>query len=140
MQNKNMKKKKAKARKQKIKKEVVSYPKQLQLEQYFASPIWFADEPKFVDSLNKASNKYIEASKKNLKPAMDKRNKKFGDKGDMGYVFHSTTLIGDPNFLNLQNYIGATSYNLLGEMGFDLTNYQVFTTEMWVQEFAKKGG
>ena len=24
-------------------------------------------------------------------------------------------------------------------MGFDLTNYQVFTTEMWVQEFAKKG-
>jgi len=25
-------------------------------------------------------------------------------------------------------------------MGFDLTNYQVFTTEMWVQEFAKNGG
>ena len=25
-------------------------------------------------------------------------------------------------------------------MGFDITNYQVFTTEMWVQEFAKNGG
>jgi uncharacterized protein (TIGR02466 family) len=24
-------------------------------------------------------------------------------------------------------------------MGFDMTNYQLFTTEMWVQEFAKKG-
>ena len=56
----------------------------------------------------------------------------------MGHVFHSTTLIGDPNFKELQNYIGATAHNLLNEMGFDLTNYQVFTTEMWVQEFAKK--
>ena len=58
-----MKKKKTKTRKQKIKKEVVGYPQQLQLEQYFSTPIWFADEPKFVDSLNKASDKYIEQSK-----------------------------------------------------------------------------
>ena len=90
--------------------------------------------------LNKASDKYIEISKKNLKKAIDKRNKEFGDKGDMGHVFHSTTLIGDPNFLELQNYIGATSHNLLVEMGFDLTNYSLFTTELWVQEFAQKGG
>lgn len=75
-----------------------------------------------------------------LKPAIDKRNKKFGDKGDMGHVFHSTSLIGDPDFLELQNYIGATSHNLLGEMGFDMSGHQLFTTEMWVQEFAKKGG
>jgi len=136
-----MKKKKAKAKKQKIKKEnVLSFPKQLQLEQYFASPIWWADEPSFVDDLNKASDSYIEAAKKTLKPSIDKRNKKFGDKGDMGNVFHSTTLIGDPNFAKLQNYIGATAANLLNEMGFNLTHYQVFTTEMWVQEFAKKGG
>ena len=58
----------------------------------------------------------------------------------MGHVFHSTSLINDPNFLELQEYIGATSHNLLDEMGFDLTHYQVFTTEFWVQEFAKKGG
>ena len=62
-----MKKKKTKAKKQKI----LSFPKQLQLEQYFASPIWWADEPSFVDKLNKASDPYIEASKKNLKPAID---------------------------------------------------------------------
>ncbi len=58
-----MKKKKAKARKQKVKKEVAGYPQQLQLEEFFKCPIWFADEPKFVDSLNKASDKYIEESK-----------------------------------------------------------------------------
>ena len=38
--------------------------------------IWFADQPKFVNSLNKASDPYIEASK-NLKETIDKRNKKF---------------------------------------------------------------
>ena len=131
-----MKKKKNKIKKNKD----LSYPKQLQREDIFKWPIWFADEPAFVDDLNKASDKYIAESKKTLKPTIDKRNKKYGDKGDMGHVFHSTSLIGDPNFNQLITYIGATSHNLLNEMGFDLSNYQLFTTEMWVQEFAKKGG
>ena len=141
-----MKKKQKKARNTRKKLDEIScgsaksFPKQLGLEEHFKCPIWFADQPAFVDDLNKASDSYIETSKKNLKETIDKRNKKFGDKGDMGNVFHSTTLIGDPNFKQLQDYIGATSHNLLNEMGFDLTNYSVFTTEMWVQEFAKKGG
>ena len=46
----------------------------------------------------------------------------------------------DPKFKELQDYIGATSHNLLLEMGFDLTNYQVFITDLWVQEFSKSGG
>ena len=117
-----------------------AFPTQLNREDYFKCPIWFADAPRFVDDLNTASDRYIEASKKTLKKDIDKRNKDLGDKGDMGHVFHSTTLIGDPNFKQLQDYIGATSHNLLGEMGFDLSQYSVFTTEMWVQEFAKKGG
>ena len=118
----------------------MSFPNQLNLEEYFKCPIWFADEPKYVNQLNKASDKYIKESKKNIKKDINKRNKKFGDKGDMGHVFHSTSLIGDPKFKDLMEYVGATSHNLLGEMGFDLTNYQVFITEMWVQEFAKQGG
>ena len=134
MKNKKLKQKQ---RKQKNK---ISFPQKLTREEFFKCPIWFADEPGFVKDLNKASDKYIEQSKKNLKKSIDERNTKFGDKGDMGHVFHSTSLIGDSNFLELQNYIGATAHNLLVEMGFDLTNYQLFTTEMWVQEFAKKGG
>ena len=135
-ERKIMKKKKTRVRK----KEVISYPKQLVREDLFKCPLWFADAPEFVDDLNKASDPYIEAAKKNLKKDIDKRNKKFGDRGDMGHVFHSTTLIGNPAFSEIQNYIGATSHNLLNEMGFDLTGYSVFTTEFWVQEFAKKGG
>ena len=117
-----------------------SFPKELYREDHFKCPIWFADEPFFVKDLNKASDKYIKQAQKNLKKDIDKRNKKFGDKGDMGHVFHSTTLVGDPKFKKLQDYVGATANNLLIEMGFDLTNYSVFITEMWVQEFPKKGG
>ena len=122
-----------------MKKEKI-FPKELAREDYFKCPIWFADEPAFVNKLNKASDKYIKQSKKNLEKDINKRNKKFGNKGDMGNVFHSSTLIGDSNFLELQNYVGATSHNLLLEMGFDLSQHQVFITEMWVQEFAKNGG
>ena len=118
----------------------MNFPKQLNLEEYFKCPIWWADEPKFVNKLNKASDPYIKKAQKNLKKEINERNKKFGDKGDMGHVFHSTTLIGDPKFKQLQDYVGATAQNLLNEMGFDLTNYSLFTTEMWVQEFSKKGG
>jgi len=135
-----MKKIKKKIKKKKENKTDQGYPKILTKEHFFKTPIWFADEDKFVDSLNKASDPYIEASKKNLKETIDDRNKKFGNKGDMGHVFHSTTLIGDPKFAELQNYIGATAHNLLDEMGFDMSGHQLFTTEMWVQEFAQKGG
>jgi uncharacterized protein (TIGR02466 family) len=127
-----------KKKKKKIKKP--TYPQHLNREDYFKCPIWFADEPKFVDNLNKASDKYIDIAKKNIQSDINKRNKLNKTKGDLGSVYHSNTLIGDLDFLDLQNYIGATSHNLLIEMGFDISNYQVFTTEMWVQEFANDGG
>ena len=44
-----------------------SFPTQLNREDYFKCPVWFADSPKFVDDLNTASDPYIETAKKNLK-------------------------------------------------------------------------
>ena len=131
-----MKKKKKRIKKPKE----PTYPTQLNREDYFKCPIWFADEPKFVNDLNKASDKYIAQAKENLQPDIDKRNKTNKTKGDLGSVYHSTSLIGDPAFKQLHDYIGATSNNLLIEMGFDMSGYTLFTTEMWVQEFAKNGG
>ena len=127
-----------KKKKKKIKKP--SYPKQLSREDYFKCPIWFGNAPEFVDDINKASDSYIDKAKKNLQPDIDKRNKTNNTKGDLGSVYHSTTLIGDPKFKTLTDYIGATSHNLLLEMGFDMSGHRLFTTEMWVQEFAKSGG
>ena len=116
-----------------IKKPELTFPKELSRDDYFKCPVWTADAPQFVNDLNIASDKYIQTAKDNLKKDIDKRNKIFGDKGDMGHVFHSTPLIGDSKFKNLTHYIIATSHNLLLEMGFDLTHHQVFVTEMWVQ-------
>ena len=127
-----------KKKKKRIKKP--SYPKQLNREDYFKCPIWFADAPEFVSEIDKASDKYIDEARKNLQPDIDKRNKTNKTKGDLGSVYHSTSLIGDPAFKVLTDYIGATSNNLLMEMGFDMRGHQLFTTEMWVQEFAKDGG
>ncbi len=130
-----------KKKKKKIKKpQPITYPQQLSREEYFKSPIWFGEAPEFVDEINKASDSYIEIAKKNLQPDIDKRNKDNKTKGDFGNVYHSTTLIGDKKFKTLTDYIGATCHNLLLEMGFDMRGHQLFTTEMWVQEFAKDGG
>ena len=128
-----MKKKKKRIKKPK-------YPTQLNREEYFKCPIWFGDAPEFVSEIDKASDKYIDEARKNMQPSIDKKNKTHKTKGDLGSVYHSTTLIGDPKFKILSDYIGATSHNLLMEMGFDMSGHQLFTTEMWVQEFAKKGG
>ena len=59
---KNIKKKKTK-----VKKDKLTFPKQLVREELFKCPIWSTKEPAFVDELNKASDSYIEAAKKNLK-------------------------------------------------------------------------
>ena len=51
----------------KNKKEQLEFPKQLQREDLFPCPIWYGDEPGFVNELNKASEPYIETSKKKFK-------------------------------------------------------------------------
>ena len=38
-----------------------NFPTQLITEEYFKCPIWWADQPKFVNKLNKASDSYIKA-------------------------------------------------------------------------------
>jgi len=130
-----------KKKKKRIKKpQPITYPQQLNREDYFKCPIWFGDAPEFVSEIDKASDKYIDEARKNMQPSIDKKNKTNKTKGDLGSVYHSTTLIGDTNFKVLTDYIGATSHNLLLEMGFDMSGHQLFTTEMWVQEFAKSGG
>ena len=62
-----MKKKKSKKELDKIScGSAETFPTHLAREDYFKCPIWFADAPRFVDDLNKTSDPYIEAAKKNL--------------------------------------------------------------------------
>ena len=108
---------------------------------YFSSPIYSIEVPEWVNYTNKICDKYLKKVKKNNIKIIKEREKKLGKKiGDHGMSHHSTSLIGDPALKELQEYIGATSWNCLDHMGYDLTNYELFWTEFWVQEFSKKGG
>jgi uncharacterized protein (TIGR02466 family) len=105
----------------------------MQINNYFQTPIWVEHKPEFIKSLNKFSNKYIIEARR--------RNKDFISKnGDFGISHHSTPLLLDNNFLDFRNYVGQKSWEFLDWQGFDMSQYTTMFSEMWVQEFAKKGG
>ena len=105
------------------------------INDYFKTPIWSEEKPEFVKSLNKASDKYIKATKK--MPESKKYLKQFGD---FGRSWHSTPLTQDNDFLDLRNYIGQKSWEFLDHHEYNMKQYQTMFSEMWVQEFSKKGG
>jgi len=100
---------------------------------HFSTPIWVEQKPEFTKSLNKASNKYIQEARKTQKDYIKHY-------GDFGTSYHSTTLLRDNNFLDFRNYIGNQSWDFLYHMGYDMGKYTTMFSEMWVQEFSKKGG
>jgi uncharacterized protein (TIGR02466 family) len=105
----------------------------MQIAEYFKTPIWIEEKPEFVKSLNIASNQYIKDAKKREKEFIKKH-------GDFGRSYHSTPLTMDNNFLDFRNYIGQKSWEFLDWQGFDMQQYTTMFSELWVQEFAKKGG
>jgi len=105
------------------------------INNYFNTTIWSEQKPEFIKSLTKATNKYIKAAK-NF-PEAKAHIKKLGD---FGRSYHSTTLTADNNFRDFISYIGNKSWEFLDKQGFDMSQYQTMLSEMWVQEFAKKGG
>tara|TARA_R100000322_G_scaffold88358_1_gene54936 strand:+ start:251 stop:886 length:636 start_codon:yes stop_codon:yes gene_type:complete len=100
---------------------------------FFWTPIWSEEKPEFVKSLNKVSNEYIKNARKKNKDHIKKH-------GDFGISHHSVSLLSDNNFLDFRNYVGQKSWEFLDNMGYDMKKYKTIFTEMWVQEFAKKGG
>jgi len=105
----------------------------MEFYEFFKTPIWVENKPEFVRSLNKASNKYIKQAKKKNKDYIKKY-------GDFCTSYHSTHLTLDNDFLDFRNYVGQKSFDFLDWQGFDMSHYQTMFHEMWVQEFAKKGG
>ena len=105
----------------------------MQIVEYFKTPIWAEEKPEFVKSLNKASDQYIKEAKKRQKNYIK-------NKDDFGTSFHSTPLTLDNNFLDFRNYVGQKSWDFLDWQGFAMSMYTTIFTELWVQEFAKKGG
>ena len=103
------------------------------IDNYFSTSIWSEQKPEFVKSLNKASDKYI-------KDARTREKTFIKEHGDFGRSYHSTPLTLDNDFLDFRNYIGQKSWEYLDHQGFDMRQYTTMFSELWVQEFAKKGG
>jgi hypothetical protein len=113
---------------------------QLNSSIYFSTPVYSIEIPEWVDHVDKVCDKYIKAAKDNNRKNVKQREKELGKKvGDFSMSHHSTSLVGDPDLKEFQEYIGSTSWNVLDHMGYDLTNYELFWTEFWVQQFAEKG-
>jgi uncharacterized protein (TIGR02466 family) len=97
----------------------------------FNTPIYFSENKEWIEKLNKISDSYILEIKE--------KNKILNSK-DFGMVHHSDSLTQDVNFEEFLNYINSNAFDILNNQGFDLTNYSLFTTELWVQEFPSLGG
>ena len=112
---------------------------------YFSTPVYSIMKPEWLDKTIKATDKYIAESYKRKAEDKKTRKKFLGNKDylkvkDHGWSYHSTPLTGDPELKELESYVGATSFNLMSEWGYDMDNYSLFFTEFWVQEFSKNGG
>ena len=107
----------------------------MNINNYFNTTIWSEQKPEFIKSLTKASNKYIKAAR-NF-PEAKKHIKEFGD---FGRSYHSTPLTADNDFRDFRDYIGNKSWEYLDHQGYDMSQYVTMFSEMWVQEFSKKGG
>ena len=108
---------------------------------YFGTPVWTNNDPEFVQPMNKVCDKYIKNAKKNLLPTLKERDKLYKRKlEDFGLSNHSVSINTDPEAKEFTQYCGDRSYEFLDWQGFDLKNHSLHYTEMWVQEFSKKGG
>ena len=107
------------------------------VEETFKCPIYLADKPEWVDSLNKASDPIIARVKKNWK-------KKIKDPKDpttrLPNSYHSELLWQYPEFQSIANLILQQSWNILAWQGYNLIGRKPLMTELWVQEFPEEGG
>lgn len=97
----------------------------------FNTPIYFSENKEWIEKLNKISDFYIIETRE--------KNRILNSK-DFGIVHHSNSLIQDINFKEFLNYINSNAFDILNNQGFDLINYSLVTTELWVQEFPSLGG
>jgi len=99
----------------------------------FITSIYFDKKKEWVENLNKISDPYI------IKAKEENKNKFINNK-DFAMVHHSNSLIENSDFNEFLKYINKNAFDILNNQGFDLTDYLLATTELWVQEFASLGG
>jgi|TARA_R100001460_G_scaffold78758_1_gene119743 uncharacterized protein (TIGR02466 family) len=101
---------------------------------FFATPIYYEERPEWLKEINEACEPYLEDTKKVFEKTIKEK------KTDYGLVYHSTEIASDPALQNFYKYVGQKSADILLDMGYDLSNFTLHFSQMWVQEFPKDGG
>ena len=113
---------------------------------FFVSPVYCEDKPEFLEKVDKACDKHIEASKttSSYLDEMNKRMKLLGKDfekvKDFGWSSHSWSIAQDEDCIELRNYVVDKSYDILVRQGFNMKPYDLAISEFWVQEFPRLGG
>ena len=110
----------------------------------FDTILYKAEVPKYLKNKNFMSvcDEHTDQAISNAKKLIDERNKKFKiDVKDHGMSYHSgAEMYKDERFHDFELLIRNTARNILENQGFDLSNYSIDYTEMWIQKFAYEGG
>ena len=98
----------------------------------------YLEDKDFMAVCDEHTNKAIADAKQSI----DERHKKFNaDIKDHGMSYHSgPKLYKEDRIYNFELLIRNTARNILEDQGFDLSNYTLDYTEMWIQKFAYDGG
>jgi uncharacterized protein (TIGR02466 family) len=107
---------------------------EIKRDNYFITPVYYGFDNSYVKDLIKITDPYIKKARK-------KNEKIIKETNDFGLSHHSTSLITNEDTKNFQRMIYNIANDILDkEQGYDLKDYQLFITELWVQEFSKNGG
>ena len=110
----------------------------------FDTILYKAEVPEYLKNKDFMSvcDEHTDQAISNAKKLIDERNKKFKiDIKDHGMSYHSgAEMYKDERFHNFELLIRNTARNILENQGFDLSNYSIDYTEMWIQKFAYEGG
>ena len=98
----------------------------------------YLDNKDFMSVCNEHTNKAIDDAKETIE---DRHKKLNAEIKDHGMSYHSgAKLYKDKRLKEFELLIRNTGKNILEEQGFELTNYSLEYTEMWIQKFAFEGG
>lgn len=100
--------------------------------EYFKSPLYLIEKPEWLSHINNVCNSYIDEQK-----TIAKKNTSYLKEHE--YSYQSTSLFNEKKLYEFSNYILQSSYNILDNQGYDLTNYNLLFEDIWVQEFSDKG-
>ena len=110
----------------------------------FDTLIYQAEIPEYLNDKDFISvcDEHTDKAIKNTQQKIKERQKKFNTHiKDHGMSYHSEAkLYEDNRFHNFELLVRNTARNILTDQGFDLSNYTLNYTEMWIQKFAYDGG